>query len=113
VAEMARVLRSGGLLYFTVNVHHPFYHAAATVHSGWRALGVPFEITPFADHTVHLTPKAARALFDGLPFRTLTVSDTVTETKAGRQSLKPRHAADRVKQVFYKNARLEVIAERV
>lgn len=112
VAEMARVLRPGGLLYFTVNVHHPAWHAAASAHAGWRALGLPFEITPFADHTVHLTPKAARALFDGLPFRFLTERDTVAETKAERREVKPRHAADRVKRLFYKNALFETIAER-
>jgi SAM-dependent methyltransferase len=47
VEEMVRVLRPGGLLYFTVNVHHPLYHWAANIHAGWRALGISFEITPF------------------------------------------------------------------
>lgn len=96
-----------------MNVHHPVWHAAESVHAGWRAIGVPFEITPFADQTVHLTPRSARALFDGLPFRFLTERDTVAETKAERRTLKPRHAADRAKRVFYKNALFETIAEPV
>ena len=49
LAEIARVLAPGGLLYFTVNVHHPAYDWAATAHSAGRALGIPIEITPFAD----------------------------------------------------------------
>ena len=35
VSELARVLAPGGLLYFTVNVHHPVYGLAAALHSVW------------------------------------------------------------------------------
>jgi SAM-dependent methyltransferase len=113
VAEIARVLRPRGLLYFTVNIHHPVYHIAATAHAGWRALGVPLEITPFADHTVHLTPPAARALFDGLPLRRLAESDTVEEAKRLGRQIRARHMGDRLKRLFWKNANYEVIAERI
>ena len=111
VAEIARVLRPGGLLYFTVNVHHPLYHAAASLHAAWRALGVPFEITPFADHTVHLTRSTALRLFDGLPLRILTESDDIAEVKR-RGPGEIRHAGDRLKRLFFKNANLEIVAER-
>jgi SAM-dependent methyltransferase len=112
VAELARVLAPGGRLYFTVNVHHPFYHSAATLHSMWRALGIPFEITPFADHTVHLTPKAARRLFDGLPLRLVSENATVAQAKRAGRERRPRHAGDRLKRLFYKNALFEAIAVR-
>ena len=81
VEEMARVLTPGGLLYFTVNVHHPLYHWAATLHAAWHALGIPFEVTPFADHTVRLTLSAARSLFAALPLRIVSEKDTVGQTK--------------------------------
>ncbi|HUG45791.1 MAG TPA: class I SAM-dependent methyltransferase [Sphingomicrobium sp.] len=110
VEEIARVLAPGGLLYFTVNVHHPFYHWAATAHAAWRALGIPFEITPFADHTVHLTLPAAKRLFEGLPFKFLQESDPISRTR--RQSVQGRHAGDRLKRLFFKNARWELIARR-
>lgn len=113
VAEIARVLMPGGLLYFTVNVHHPVYHWAATAHAGWRALGVPVEITPFVDHTVHLTLDAAVELFAGLPLRILSQSDNIEEAKRGWRNRPPRHAGDRLKRFFFKNARWEMIAERV
>jgi SAM-dependent methyltransferase len=112
VEEIARVLAPGGILYFEVNIHHPFYHLAATVHAGWRALGIPFEITPFADHTVHLTIDAARALFDGLPFRMVRETNDIDEVKRGGSKLRIRHAGDRLKRLFFKNARYEVIAIR-
>lgn len=106
--EIARVLAPGGLLYFEVNIHHPFYHLAASAHAAWRAIGVPIEITPFADHTVHLTRGAAQALLEGLPFRILAQNDDIEEVK--RQAPKIRHAGDRLKQLFFKNARYEAIA---
>lgn len=112
IQEMTRVLRPGGLLYFTVHVHHPLYHWAATLHAGWRALGIPFEITPFADHTVHLTLNRARALFAGLPLRILSQSDTIADTRRDARRLSARHAGDRLKRWFFKNADWEVIAVR-
>jgi len=68
VNEIVRVLRPGGILYLTVHVHHPLWNAASRGHGAARALGAPVELAPFADHTVHLTPRAAQALVsrDGL-----------------------------------------------
>ena len=41
VEEMARVLAPGGILYFTVNVHHPIYGLASHLHGAWNAVGLP------------------------------------------------------------------------
>jgi len=112
VEEMARVLSPGGLLYFTVNVHHPLYGWGASAHAAWRAVGVPFEITPFADHTVHLTIESARRLFAGLPLRIARESDTIEQAKREGSGLPVRHMGDRLKRWFFKNARWEVIAVR-
>lgn len=110
VQELARVLKPGGLLYFTVNVHHPVYHLAASVHAGWRALGIPFEITPFADHTVHLTLGSAKRLFAGLPLTIVAQSDEIAETKRASRQRPPRHLGDRLKRLFFKNARWNLVA---
>lgn len=110
VSEIARVLAPGGLLYFTVNVHHPVYHWAASMHSAWRTLGIPVEITPFADHTVHLTIDAARSLLRGLPLRVLQEGDKIKEAIRDGRAVRPRHAGDRLKRWFFKNACWEVIA---
>jgi SAM-dependent methyltransferase len=112
VAEMARVLKPGGLLYFTVNVHHPFWHLGSRIYGAWRALGLPGEVQPFADHTVHLSPAAARRLFDGLPLRRLSEGTDVEEAKRKAAETPPRHAGDRLKRLFYKNAVYETIAVR-
>ncbi len=113
VGELARVLVAGGLLYFTVNIHHPVYALAAGLHSGWRAIGVPYEVGPFADHTVHLTPEGAASLFENLPLQILSAKSNVAEARARAHKQPPRHAGDRLKRVFFKNALYEVVARRI
>ena len=113
VHELARILVAGGLLYFTVNVHHPVYAVAAGVHSSWRAAGVPYEIGPFADHTTHLTLAAAKDLFQDLPLEILSAKSNIDEARARARKQPPRHIGDRLKRVFYKNALYEVVARRI
>lgn len=113
VRELARVLAPGGLLYFTVNFHHAVYHAAARLHAAWNAAGLRYEIGPFADHTVHLTLEGARALFRGLPLRVLEEHNDEQEARALARRRPPRHAGDRLKRLFFKNALYVVIAERL
>ncbi|HMH50908.1 MAG TPA: class I SAM-dependent methyltransferase [Candidatus Acidoferrum sp.] len=112
VAEIARVLAAGGLLYFTVNFHHAIYSVAARLHSAWNAAGLHFEIGPFADHTVHLTRDSARALFDRLPLRILSEHGDVADAKSLARRRPPRHMGDHLTRVFFKNALYEVIAAR-
>ena len=112
VHELARILVPGGLLYFTVNVHHPVYAVAAGVHSSWRAVGLPYEVGPFADHTTHFTVEAAERLFQGLPLRLLSAKNNVDEARARARKQPPRHVGDRLKRVFFKNALYEVVARR-
>src|SRR5215212_2180919 len=112
VRELARILAPGGLLYFTVNVHHPVYAVAAGAHSSWRAVGVPYEVGPFADHTTHLTVEAAERLFQGLPLQVLSAKSDVEEAQARARKQPPRHVGDRLKRVFFKNALYEVVARR-
>lgn len=113
VAELVRILKRGGLLYFTVNVHHPVYAVAAGVHSAWRALGLPYEIGPFADHTTHLTLQNAAGLFAELPVQLLSEKSNIDEARAHARKQAPRHIGDRLKRVFFKNALYEVVARRV
>ena len=112
VRELARVLAPGGLLYFTVNFHHAVYNAAARLHAAWNAVGLRYEIGPFADHTVHLTLEGARALFRGLPLRVIEEHHDETEARSLARRRPPRHAGDRLKRLFFKNALYELIAER-
>ena len=113
VAELVRVLVPGGLLYFTVNVHHQIYSAAATAHAGWMSLRLPFEVGPFADHTTHLTPINAKRLFQGLPIKVLTERTGIEKAKTHVRNVPPRHLGDRLKRVFYKNALFEMVAEKM
>ena len=113
VGELARILVPGGLLYFTVNIHHQLYAFAAGVHAGWRAVGVPYEVGPFADHTTHLTLAAAASLFQGLPLEILSAKSDIDEARARARNRTARHMGDRLKRVFFKNALYEVVARRI
>ena len=113
INELTRVLKPGGLLYFTVNVHHPIYSVAAQAHTTWHAVGLPIEIGPFADHTVHLTPSVAKQMFAGLPLQFLSENNGIGEAKERARKMAPRHLGDRLKRLFYKNAVFEIIAEKV
>lgn len=112
VREIARVLAPGGLLYFTVNFHHPLYAAVSALHAAWNAAGLRVEIGPFADHTVHLTLGGARGLFRGLPLRVEHEAHDVAAARADARARVPRHAGDRLKRLFFKNALYEAILVR-
>jgi SAM-dependent methyltransferase len=113
VRELARVVAPGGLVYFTVNFHHAVYSWAARLHAAWNAAGLRYEIGPFADHTVHLTLEGARGLFNGLPLRVLEERHDEEDARALARRRPPRHAGDRLKKLFFKNALYEVVAERL
>ena len=106
VAEITRVLAPSGLLYFTVNVHHPIYALVSSLHATWNALGFRYEIRPFADHTVHLTPATARRLFRDLPVYMLQ------EGRVRAQRAASKGVEGILKRIFFKNSLYEVIAER-
>lgn len=112
-SELARILTPGGLLYFTVNIHHQVYALAAGAHAGWRAAGVPYEVGPFADHTTHLTLTAAQNLFHDLPLEMLSSKSNIDEARAHARRQPARHMGDRLKRVFFKNALYELVARRV
>lgn len=112
LVEIARVLKPGGLFYFTVHVHHPLYHASSVVYGWWRRFRLPGEITPFADHTVHLTVSAARGMFESLPFRLLRSGTDIEAAKIEARTTPPRHLGDRLKRLFFKNATFEAVAIR-
>ncbi len=108
--EIVRIARPGAVLYFTVNVHHPIYQMASTIHGAWNAVGIPVEIRPFADHTVHFTPARIRRLVRALPLTLLHEDDGVADAKAAARRMAPRHAGDRLKRILFKNARYVVVA---
>jgi SAM-dependent methyltransferase len=112
VSELVRVLAPGGLLFFTVHVHHAVYGQASRLHGAWMALGMPLEIGPFADHTVHLTLHGARRLFAPHALDFLHEDPGIEAAKAEARATAPRHAGDRLKRWFFKNARYELIARK-
>lgn len=112
LAEIARVLRPGGTLFFTVHVHHPIYALASHVHAACCVFGGRLEFGPFADHTVHFTLRAIRSRLAALPFHILTEDTGIRSAKDRTRDEPPRHLGDRLKRLFFKNARFEIVATR-
>ena len=110
IDEIVRVMKPGGILYFTVNVHHPIYDAASKAHGLWNAAGLKLELSAFADHTVHLTDAKIRSVFADQPLRIIEQSSTVAETKKAQRRLPLRNADALLKKIFFKNALYTVIA---
>jgi SAM-dependent methyltransferase len=110
IDEIARVLKPGGILYFTVNVHHPIYHLASLAHGLWNAAGLRVELSAFADHTVHLTEARIRSVIAGQPFRIIKQASNVSETRYAQRRSSPRNLDALLKKLFYKNALYTLIA---
>ena len=110
VDEIVRVLKPSGLLYFTVNIHHPIYSLASDLHGFWNAVGIRYELSPFADHTIHLTENRMKEVFARLPLQIEQASSTVAELKAANRKMKSRDLVGRLKKTFFKNALFEVVA---
>lgn len=110
VGEMMRVLKPSGLFFFSVNIHHKIYDIASRLYGALLAARAPIEIATFADHTVHLTPRQVRKLFRDLPIATL--QETIDMLPSHLQARHPRHALDRIKHFFYKNALYELIGQK-
>ncbi|HUR99335.1 MAG TPA: class I SAM-dependent methyltransferase [Pyrinomonadaceae bacterium] len=110
--ELARVLAPGGLLYFTVNIHHPIYSLASHAHGAWNGLGLKLELSAFADHTVHLTERSIGKAFEKLPVEILERQSNVAETMAAQRASKMKGPDSLLKKLFFKNALFEVIATK-
>lgn len=112
INELVRVLTPGGILYFTVNVHHPIYAVASHAHGAWNALGLKIELSAFADHTVHLTENAIAGAFDRMPLNVIERSSNIRQTKAAYRSSKEHDPDTLLKKLFFKNALFELIATK-
>lgn len=112
IEEITRVLKPAGLFYFTVNVHHPIYSVASNIYGFLRALGSRLEISPFADHTVHLNKNRIMNVFQRLPLDVLSETYKLNQGKKENKLLNGQTFEGLIKKVFYKNAAFEVIAKK-
>ena len=112
VGEICRVLKPGGLLFFTVNIHHPLYNLASRAHGAWNAACLRVELSAFADHTVHLTEKRIAAEFSRQPLKIISQTSTIAETRAAQRSSRAMDPDALLKKLFFKNALFELIAQR-
>ncbi|MEZ5308437.1 MAG: class I SAM-dependent methyltransferase [Pyrinomonadaceae bacterium] len=110
LAEIARVLRPAGILFFTVNTHHPAYDLFSRFYGISKAFGLGPEITPFADHTVHLTQNGVLKTFEKQPFSLLSVVEPFGHKEL--ESARSRGIEGAIKRMFPKNILFEIIASK-
>ena len=110
IGELVRVLKPGGIMYFTVNTHHPVYQCISTLHGLWNSFGIRFEITPFADHTVHFTENRVRMVFERLPVN--IVSESAPFSKPAKYDSPAKGIEAKIKRLFPKNILFEIIATK-
>ena len=70
------MLAPGGLLYFTVNVHHPIYDLISRAYGAWNGVGIKLELSAFGDHTVHLTESQIASALQDEPLEILERKST-------------------------------------
>jgi len=112
IDEIVRVLKPGGLLFFTVNIHHPIYDLASRLHGASNAAGLRIELSAFADHTVHLTEAQIAAAFARQPLRIVEQSTTIAKTRAAQRASRQYDPDSLLKKLFFKNALFEMLAEK-
>ena len=110
VDEIVRVTKPGGLIYFTVNVHHLLYDLVSRAHGLWNAAGIHLELSAFADHTIHLTTNQIEEKFAALPLEIIEQTSSVAETRATQRSLPLTTPDNLLKRFFFKNALFELLA---
>ncbi len=110
VHEIVRVLKPGGAMYFTVNIHHPIYGLLSRAHGIWNGLGLKLELSPFADHTVHFSEDQIRRVFAELPVRPVSQNSTAAETRKAQRNVSSLHPEALFKKLFFKNALFEAVA---
>lgn len=108
LSECARVMKRGGRLYFTVDTHHRVWRWAAVAYNRLHDLGVRLEVPAFPDHPFHFTRREVEGLFEQAGLRVLWARGE----PAPKPRIRKRRPYDMLKHVFFKNARLEIVAER-
>jgi len=108
--EIVRVLKPGGLLFFTVNIHHPFYNLASDLHGIWNAAGLHLELSAFADHTIHLTHDRISSEFRRFPMEIVEERSSVAETRSVQRRERGLRPEALLRKAFFKNALFELVA---
>lgn len=111
IYELVRVLHPDGILYFTVNTHHPIYEPLSKLHGWWNAIGIKYEITPFADHTIHFTESSIMKAFEEADVEILSNSPGFDKSKYEPNDARSK-LEYKLKKLFFKNSLFEIIATK-
>lgn len=109
--ECRRVLAPDGVLYLAVDVHHPVYGWLGALYNRLFRLGVYRLVPAFPSHPFHFKRSEVTGLVEAAGFeaRFLAGGHRQDAPSFSRPGSRPY---DRVKRIFFKNSRYEVVAQR-
>lgn len=118
--ECRRILKPGGILFFSVDVHHPAWHWGAGAYNGLFRLGLRSSLPAFPNHPFHFSNTRAGELLRESGFHELRrwgglpptqQQGLVSRLRTSIRTLRRDHDVQAaVKQIFLKNVRLEIVA---
>ncbi len=111
--ECARVLKSGGIMYFTVDVHHALYWWAGVAYNALFRMGVRAKLPAFPNHPFHFTESRVLHLLGACGFQMVFRGGGCAHRPNAPD--RPSEGAVRrsIRHLFFKNARLEIVAKPV
>lgn len=120
LGECRRILKPKGTFFLTVDVHHPVWWWCGCTYNGLFRLGFRRNVPAFPNHPFHFSESRIEKLLRDSSFREAyrwggpgSVADKglsarINETRQIRAQGGGLEAA--IKQVFFKNIRLEIVA---
>ena len=122
LGECRRILKPGGTFFFTVDVHHPIWHRGAGLYNRMFQFGFRTTVPAFPNHPFHFSDSQAGTLLGKAGFLELhrwggqaniEIKDLGPRLRTSMRALfRGGKIEGVIKQVFFKNIRLEIVASR-
>jgi len=110
VRECWRILAASGVLYFTVDVHHAVWALFGAAYNLAYRLGLHAKVQSFPHHPFHFQQRQVEAMLDAAGFDVVARRGGTPERSGLRPRRGPMRLYDLLKRVFFRNARLEIVA---
>ena len=110
LAECRRILRRQGVLFFTVDVHHPVYRWLGILYNALFEVGMRFDIPAFPHHPFHFSESRVQRYLKRCGFQIVWRAAHEPVEPSSTNRLANGGLRRTFKRVFWKNIRVEVVA---
>ena len=109
--ECKRILKPGGVMYMTIDVHHPVYWTAGRLYNLLFRLGLVLKVPAFPHHPFHFTVKRVRSLLVQTGFRPVVPLHGGPAAAPRQQPGLKARLVQKFQSMFFKNQRMEAVLE--